>query len=88
MLDVFLEPKILWLLTMSFLITNVTMFRSFKDYKKVEIWIKKKTFPLKIHIKASYIVIFSSITEIHMCSKVKYYVTFKNTRQISLKNQI
>ena len=37
---------------------------------------------LKIHIKASFSIVFSPMIDVLMCIKVKPYVTFKNICQI------
>ena len=62
--------------------SNKSCFAVFKIITKLKFELKKKLKNLKIHIKASFNFILSPIMDIHVCSKVKSYVTFKNTCQI------
>ena len=47
---------------------------------KFELQKKKKN--LKIHVKASFSIVFSPLIDVFICIKVKSYVTFKNICQI------
>ena len=83
MLDVFLELEVLWLLMMFLKINNAinyilqfkTILHSWNlNLKKKK---KKKKTILKIHIKASFSIVFSPMLDVLMCIKVKSCVTFK-----------
>ena len=85
MLDVFLELEVLWLLMMFLKINNALnyIFAILNSIAKLkfDFFFYELNF-LKIHIKASFSIVFSPMIDVFMCIKVKSPVTFKNIYQI------